>query len=54
MSPKLWAIVRREYLERVRTKGFLIATILGPLLMSAFMVVPVYVARQAGAPLVGR
>ncbi len=51
MSPKLWAIVRREYLERVRTKGFLIATILGPLLMSAFMVVPVYVARQAGAPL---
>ena len=30
MSAKLWAIVRREYLARVRTKGFVIGTILGP------------------------
>jgi len=33
VSAKLWAIVKREYVERVRTKGFVIGTILGPLLM---------------------
>ena len=27
---RLWPIVRREYLERVRSKAFLIATLLGP------------------------
>ena len=31
MSAKLWAIVKREYIERVRTKAFVIGTILGPL-----------------------
>jgi ABC-2 type transport system permease protein len=48
VSAKLWAIVRREYLERVRTKGFLIATVLGPLLMAALMIVPLLVARSSG------
>jgi ABC-2 type transport system permease protein len=48
VSAKLWAVVRREYLERVRTKGFIVATILGPLLMSAFMIVPMLVARSGG------
>ncbi len=47
MSAKLWAVVRREYLERVRTKGFVIGTILGPLLMGALMVVPLLVARSS-------
>ena len=31
MTAKLWAIVRREYVERVRTKGFVIGTVLGVL-----------------------
>src|SRR5574341_74818 len=48
MNAKLWAIVRREYLERVRTRGFLVATILGPVLMTALMVVPMLVARSSG------
>ena len=48
VSAKLWAVVRREYVERVRTKGFLIGTILGPLLMSALMIVPLIVARAGG------
>jgi len=48
VSTKLWAVVRREYLERVRTKGFVIGTVLGPLLMTALMVVPVLVARAGG------
>ncbi|HUL77554.1 MAG TPA: hypothetical protein VL691_09855, partial [Vicinamibacteria bacterium] len=47
MTGKLWAVVRREYLERVRTKGFVIATLLGPLLMAALMIVPLLVARSS-------
>jgi ABC-2 type transport system permease protein len=41
---RTWAVIRREYLERVRTKGFIIGTVLGPLLMSAVVVVPALVA----------
>ena len=37
MSPKLWAVVKREYVERVRTKAFVIGTILGPIVMGALM-----------------
>ena len=37
---KLFAVVKREYLQRVRTKFFVVATILGPLLMAGFTVVP--------------
>ena len=51
MSGKLWAVVRREYIERVRTKGFVIATVLGPVIMAAMMVVPALVARSGGKPL---
>ena len=51
MSGKLWAVVRREYVERVRTKGFVIATVLGPVIMAAMMVVPALVARSGGKPL---
>jgi ABC-2 type transport system permease protein len=41
---KFLAVVRREYLKRVRTKSFIIATLLGPILMIAFMVLPVLIA----------
>ena len=37
---KMLAIVKREYLERVRSKMFIIATLLGPLLMVALTIVP--------------
>ena len=43
MPGKLWAVIRREYLERVRSKAFIIATILGPILMGGIMVLPVFV-----------
>ena len=33
---KLWAVIKREYLQRVRTKFFVIMTILGPLMLFAF------------------
>ncbi len=37
---KLFAVIKREYIQRVRTKFFVVATILGPLLMAGFTIVP--------------
>jgi len=37
---KLFAIIKREYLQRVRTKFFVIMTVLGPLMLVVFTVVP--------------
>jgi ABC-2 type transport system permease protein len=38
---KMWTVLRREYLSRVKTKGFIIGTIALPLFMVAIFVVPV-------------
>ena len=43
---KVWVVIRREFLERVRTKWFVIATVVGPLMMIAFIVVPIMLARR--------
>jgi len=45
---KLKAIIKREYLTRVRSKGFIIGTILSPLIMSSFILVPYFVGRSGG------
>ena len=45
---KLKAIIKREYLTRVRSKGFIIGTILSPLVMSSFIFVPFFIGRSAG------
>ena len=37
---KLWAIVRREYVERVRTRWFIISTVFAPLLFAIFAFLP--------------
>ncbi|MGI9105533.1 MAG: ABC transporter permease [Pyrinomonadaceae bacterium] len=37
---KLLVIVKREYLNRLRTKAFIITTLLGPLIIVSFAVVP--------------
>ena len=36
---KIWAVIKREYLQIVRTKGFIIGTVLGPVIMSLFIVI---------------
>ncbi len=41
---KIWLIIQREYLSRVRKKSFIIMTILGPILMAAIMIVPAILA----------
>lgn len=40
---KICAVIKREYIQIVRTKGFVIGTILGPVLMAALIVVPIVV-----------
>ncbi len=40
MTSKISLVIRREYLERVRKKSFIITTILMPLVMIALMVTP--------------
>jgi ABC-2 type transport system permease protein len=43
---KIWLIARREFLNRVQKKSFLIATILVPLIFPAIIAVMVYLAVQ--------
>lgn len=43
---KLWAVVRREYEERVRSKWFVIATLFGPLFFGGIMVIPPLLAER--------
>lgn len=42
----IWLIARREYLERVRTRSFMIMTVLTPLLMGALTVGPGMLAER--------
>jgi len=37
---KLWAVIKREYLERVRTKWFIFVTIFGPIFFGTVMILP--------------
>lgn len=48
MANHIALIVRREYLERVRRKSFIITTILMPLLMIALMALPALVMALSG------
>ena len=43
---KLWVVIKREYLERVRTKWFVIVTIFGPIFFGTIMIVPNYLAMK--------
>lgn len=37
---KIWLIINREYLTRVKKKSFIVMTILGPLLIAAMIILP--------------
>ena len=43
---KIWLVIKREYLVRVRKKSFIVMTILGPLLLAGLMIAPIYLANQ--------
>jgi ABC-2 type transport system permease protein len=44
-------VARREYLERVRSRAFIVATLLGPLILGGMMLIPALAARRATRPL---
>ena len=43
---KFFAVIKREYLQRVRTKFFVVTTLVGPLMFALFGIVPLYIARM--------
>ncbi|MFB3920687.1 MAG: ABC transporter permease [Terriglobia bacterium] len=43
---KVWLVVKREYLTRVRTKGFIFGTFAVPLIMLAMIIVPALLATR--------
>lgn len=43
---KIWLIIKREYLVRIRKKSFIVMTLLGPLLMLIVMFLPIYLTNQ--------
>lgn len=45
---KLWVVIRREFVERVRTKWFVIGTVLGPVFMGLVIVLPIVMAERGG------
>ncbi|GMV06790.1 MAG: ABC transporter permease [Gemmatimonadota bacterium] len=49
MRGNVWAVIRREYLQRVRSRWFIFATLAVPLLMLASILVPGYFASKEAA-----
>ena len=46
---KVWAVIRREVVERVRTRAFILSTLLFPLLMGVLVVLPAFLmGRTSG------
>ncbi len=41
---KIWLVIQREYLTRVRKRSFIVMTILGPVLMASVFVIPMIIA----------
>src|SRR5688572_3850254 len=46
---KLLVVLEREYMERVRTKWFLVATVFGPIFFGALMFLPAWMANRSDA-----
>lgn len=44
---KVWAIIRREFVERVRTRAFILGTLLFPLFMGAMFILPGYLMSRS-------
>lgn len=45
---KVWAVIRREFVSRVTSKAFVIGTVLGPLLMTLLVALPILLQRGRG------
>jgi ABC-2 type transport system permease protein len=47
MWHNVWAVIRREYIQRVRSKWFVFATVGAPVFMAALIIVPGYFASRS-------
>jgi len=45
---KVWVIIKREYLVRVRTRAFAIGTVISPLLLLGLIILPGFLAERGG------
>ncbi|HOW26349.1 MAG TPA: ABC transporter permease [Bacteroidales bacterium] len=45
---KIKLIIQREYLSRVKKRSFVVMTFLGPILMAAMFIIPVYISTREG------
>ena len=45
---RIWIIIKREYLVRVRTRAFIISTIASPILLLALAILPGFLASRGG------
>ena len=43
---KLWAVIRREYLERVKTRAFILGCVLGPVFIAGVLFVPAWLSLR--------
>jgi ABC-2 type transport system permease protein len=46
MTTVVWAVIKREYLQRVRSRWFVAATVGAPLLMLGLMAIPIFMASR--------
>jgi ABC-2 type transport system permease protein len=44
---KVWAVIRREFVERVRTRAFILSTLLFPFFMAVLVVLPAYLMSRS-------
>ena len=47
MWHNVWAVIRREYLQRVRSKWFIMVTLFAPIIMIAMIVIPTFIAARS-------
>ena len=47
MWHNVWPVIRREYLQRVRSKWFIMVTLLAPIIMIAMIVIPAFIAARS-------
>jgi len=47
MWHNVWAVIRREYLQRVRSKWFIMVTLLAPIIMIAMIVIPTFIVARS-------
>jgi ABC-2 type transport system permease protein len=45
---KIWVVIRREFVARVKTKWFVVSTVMGPVLMALMVLLPMFMATSGG------